>query len=232
VVGIETPEVEERDSSVASFEFTNLTNISNLKELNVTSRLLNTHLRSLSKLDLSTTPSDIEIHTVSKSSPLVVTAWVSKKVAEALNKIISGAIDNFKKIQELRQMEENIRGQKLDNRSKKIEIALQERRAELEVQVIGSLSAELMRRFPEESPNGTKEEVRSGVESAVEYLITQTSKGLEIRVLPTKEDVQNETHGRDVIQKYEHILIESESVLHLLTENNENSESTAGTENG
>ncbi len=217
-VGVELPQLEASDLNLAMFEFKYSTDISNLKELSGTSRLLNMHLRSICKLDLTIPTTDIEISVVSKSSPLAIKAWLSKKTADVLNKIISDGLENFKKIQELRSMSESIRQQKLDTRGKKLELALQQRRAELEIQVIDNITNQLMRRFPDDSQNGTKNEVEVGVKKAVDYFITQTSKGLEIRVLPTASDITSDEQGKTVIQKYQHKLEEAEEILKQLPE--------------
>jgi hypothetical protein len=212
-VGIVPPEPEENDANLAAFEFKQTSNIGNLKELYGTARHLHMHLRSIAKLDLDTPVGDIEIAVLSKSSPFSLKAYISKKMADALNKILGGILDNLKKMQELRSMEESIRQQKLDTRSKKLELALKTRRAEMEIEVIGHITKQLMRRFPDESRNGTRSEVQTGVEKAVEYFITQTNNGLEIRVIPSKSEIQSDTSGESAVRHYQEKLIEADKII-------------------
>jgi ActR/RegA family two-component response regulator len=210
-VGIDAVSPEERDENIVRFDFTHLSEITNLKELYTTSRQLNIHLRSLAKLDPDTTINDIEIAVLSKSSPLEISAWITKKVAEIINVVVGSILDNYQKIQELQLMSEHIKQAKLDTNDKAIESVLKERRAKFEVDIIDDLTKKLIKDCPSESCNGNKNEIETGVRKAVEYFIDQTSKGLEVRVFPTAAEIQADS--KDIIQSYEGQRLQAQEVL-------------------
>lgn len=219
VLGIETPPAPDNpELDVATFEFKHATDINNLKSLGKAASELDKHIRALSKLDSKNLPSDVEIITLSKSSPLVVTAWVTGQVAKVLNKIVSDALDNAKKVQELRSMEEDIKSKKLDNDNKEIQNSLREVRADFEKKIIENITIDLVGNQPDETRNGVRNEIHKGVKDAVEYFVVQTSKGLEVRVLPSHSEITDPEKGKELLHKYRDTLRELESLRKFLPE--------------
>jgi len=202
VVGIEAPEEEEHDGQLVRFEFKDGSDFNTLRELGTVGRNLNVHIRSLVKIDPEATMPDIEFHTISKSSPFNLSAWLTKNVANAINTIIGGGLDNFKKVQEIQVLREDVKRAKIGTRSDEVDLILKEAKAGLELRVIEKITDQLMVNYPDEGPNGTKAEVGEGVKKAVEYLVAKTSQGMEVKVIPAQAEMKSSDHGREIIEQY------------------------------
>lgn len=235
-VGVELPPLEQREMNLARFEFKFKTDVKNLNELSLATKKLNMHLLALAKLDPELITGDIDIALMSKSSPLAVAAWISSKVANALNKIVGGALDNIKKGQEIAIMSEHLKQAKLDTSDRAIESSLKQRRAQFETELLDQLTIDLIEGYPDSGVNGTRSEVESGVKEAAKYFITQTNRGMEVKVLPSNVEMKSESSSRRVIQNYTVQQLEAEKIFRQLPghiekdsdEENNSSNSTEG----
>ncbi|MDB5165536.1 MAG: hypothetical protein JWM00_426 [Candidatus Saccharibacteria bacterium] len=224
-VGINIPKQEEHDGYLVKFEFKQLSDFDSMGKLGATGHALNRHIRSLMKLDPDAPLKDIEISTVSKSSPFMISVWLTKKAADAINAIIGGGLENYKKMQEIQVLNEDVKKAKLGTRSAQIGVILDEARADLELSVINELKNDLMVGYPPEGPNGTKSEVEEGVAKAIQYLVSQTGKGLEVKVLPPTTDINSDATGRDIIKEYAQKRIRAEQIMKQLPNSIESDDS-------
>ncbi|HKU18243.1 MAG TPA: hypothetical protein VJP80_03125 [Candidatus Saccharimonadales bacterium] len=163
-----------------------------ISDVSATLTSLKKHLEFLSRIDNNPRARSFRVVSLSKASPLCVEIVAYSSLGIAINKIISGMLDNANKVQEIRKKQQEIKTMKLANEH---EEAILEKLKAAEAGYAESsdtIKDEVLRDVPAERMAGSQAEIEKAVSEACGYFKDVLEAGTEIRVYLT---AANKTEG-------------------------------------
>ena len=171
--------------ALLNFSFQGITQVSTIAELDIESKKIRAHLKSLSRLEQKM-PAEAPIVALSKSSPFLVTLGISLYLFGKVNKLVGEVLDNIIKVQKIQKTRLELKKDKL--LLKEAEDALVKNEQSLHEDFIENTARRLYSEAKPPEANGAEEEIVKGLKDAIKWLHHFLQEGGDVDVLSlTKE---------------------------------------------